>query len=117
MEEDFPLEKANFFFEDSLRWRVVGFLEGGATITKASEFYKMHKATVSRLWTKFKETGSVEDKPRSGRLRKIPTLSKEEILSKLNDKFSSAHTIVAQMDISKHLSTPEDHKKRGWLML
>ena len=92
---------SHHYHDASTRWRVIGFLEGGGSICDASRFYKIDKSSVSRIWSRFRETGSVEDRPRGGRPKKITTPVKDEVISKLNEKYSSAYAIASQMALSK----------------
>ena len=52
------------------RQRVVGMLTAGVAVRGNARHFGVHKSTISRLKNKFRHTGTVADRPRSGRPRK-----------------------------------------------
>ena len=55
--------------EDSKRWRAVGRLEAGQTITEVARFFDVHHSVISRLWRQFQTTETVIRRPVPGRPR------------------------------------------------
>ncbi|PRD30573.1 UNVERIFIED_CONTAM: hypothetical protein NCL1_26029 [Trichonephila clavipes] len=45
--------------EDSERWRAVGFIEAGQSITDVALFFGVHHSVISRLWKQFQNTQTV----------------------------------------------------------
>jgi transposase len=58
-----------------LRGRVIGMLQAGATVKEAAASIGRSERAVCDLRTKYRQTDSVTDKPRSGR---PPVLSKQQ---------------------------------------
>ena len=63
----------------SIRWRIIGFLDAGKKWQEAADFFKISKGTVSKIYKKFIDTGTVDNKPRKGRPKKVRTAGKAEI--------------------------------------
>ena len=59
------------------RNRIIGMLEGGARKCEAADAHGCSPRTVQRIWKKYKETGSVEDLPRTGRPPILSTRQKK----------------------------------------
>ncbi|GFV15710.1 transposable element Tcb2 transposase [Trichonephila clavipes] len=55
--------------EDSERWRAVGRIEAGQSITDVALFFGMHHSVISRLWKQFQTTQTVVRRPVGGRPR------------------------------------------------
>ena len=87
----------------SIRWRIIGFLDAGKKWQEAADFFKISKGTVSKIYKKFIDTGTVDNKPRKGRPKKVRTAGKAEIAMKLEEMHSSARQIAKQMNISQGL--------------
>ncbi|GFU55332.1 uncharacterized protein TNCV_1645971 [Trichonephila clavipes] len=49
--------------EDSERWRAVGRIEAGQSITDAALFFSVHHSVISRLWKQFQTTQAVVRRP------------------------------------------------------
>ena len=85
----------------SIRWRIIGFLEAEKSQYEASSYFQIPQSTISRLWNKFKETKTVDDKKRTGRPRKIRTKMKNEIMMELEKPHTSCKNIATKIGISK----------------
>ncbi|GFV90847.1 uncharacterized protein TNCV_2324161 [Trichonephila clavipes] len=55
--------------EDSERWRAVGRMEAGQSITDVALFFGAHHSVISHLWKQFQTTQTVVQKPVGGRPR------------------------------------------------
>ncbi|GFX11036.1 hypothetical protein TNCV_512961 [Trichonephila clavipes] len=54
---------------DSEAWRVVGKLEGGQTQAEVAQAIGVSQSVISRIWSRFLETGSAGRRPEQGRRR------------------------------------------------
>ena len=60
------------YLDEKTRWWVVFYIEEEHLSYHAiAEKLKIHRNTVRSIWTKYQETNSVQDRPRSGRKRKL----------------------------------------------
>ncbi|GFV05660.1 transposable element Tcb1 transposase [Trichonephila clavipes] len=57
--------------EDSERWRAVGRIEAGQSITDAALFFGVHHSVISRLWKQFQFTQRGVRRPVGGHLKVI----------------------------------------------
>ena len=55
------------------RGRAIGYLESGRTVRTVAELFHVSTPTISKLYRRYRHTGSVKDRPRSGR-PKVTTL-------------------------------------------
>ena len=55
------------------RERAIGMLTAGMSARDDARHFQRHDSTISRLLNRFKQTGNVADRPRSGRPRKTTT--------------------------------------------
>ena len=46
---------------ESLRWRLIGYLEAGKSQYESAKYFNMHQGNVSKIWKKFQESGNVLD--------------------------------------------------------
>ncbi|GBN06132.1 hypothetical protein AVEN_222594-1 [Araneus ventricosus] len=53
--------------EDSERWRAVGRIEAGQSITDVALFFGVHHSVISRLWKQFQNSQTVVQRPVAGR--------------------------------------------------
>ena len=51
---------------ESLRWRLIGYLEAGKSQYESAKYFNIHQSSVSRIW-------QFLDLPRSGRPKKLKT--------------------------------------------
>ena len=80
------------------RQAAVGMLLGGQTQSDVARHFKVHKTTVSRLYTRLMLTGTTNDRPRSGRPRvTTPRQDRFIRLSQLRDQFRTATETTDQM--------------------
>jgi transposase len=50
-----------------IRDRIVGMINSGCSITEAAETYERPVCTIHYLYKKYLQTGTTQDRPRSGR--------------------------------------------------
>ena len=62
------------------RERAIGMLTAGMSARDAARHFQRYKSIISRLLNRFKQTGNVADRPRSGRPRKT-TLREDRFLT------------------------------------
>ncbi|GBM06462.1 hypothetical protein AVEN_58308-1 [Araneus ventricosus] len=55
--------------EDSERWRIVGCIEAGQSITDVALFLGVHHSAISRLWKQFQTSQTAVRTPVAGRPR------------------------------------------------
>ena len=51
------------------RLRAIGMLEAGMSQSNVARQFGVHINTVNALWRRYQQTGTVRDRPRSGRPR------------------------------------------------
>ncbi|GFX28984.1 HTH_Tnp_Tc3_2 domain-containing protein [Trichonephila clavipes] len=66
--------------EDSERWRAVGRIEAGQSITDAALFFGVHYSVISRLWKQFQIAQTVVGRPVGGRPR-VTTLAENRCIA------------------------------------
>ena len=72
---------------DAIKNQVIGLYRGGKTINEIEKVIKaISKSCIARTISKYKETGTVRDKPRSGRPRKT-SLTDDNAIYRLARKF------------------------------
>ena len=72
-----------------LKWRIIGFLEAGKTISEASSFYKRPYSIIKNLLNKFNTTGTLARKEGSGPPIKYSNTHENQIIEELiNNKTS-----------------------------
>lgn len=88
------------YIEESVRWRIIGFLEAGRSQIDAANYFKISKSAVSKLYSKFLKYDDVKDLKRTGRPKKISEENKitmiEEVINQ--NKVLSCKKISQQMD-------------------
>ncbi|GFT63516.1 transposable element Tcb1 transposase [Trichonephila clavipes] len=93
--------------EDSERWRAVGRIEAGQSITDVALFFGVHHYVIPRLWKQFQTTQTVVRRPVSGRPR-ATTPAKYRyiaIVSKWNRRVTSTRvTSMVTASIGKAIS-------------
>ncbi|GFX53308.1 transposable element Tcb2 transposase [Trichonephila clavipes] len=65
---------------DSERWRAVGRIEAGQSITDVALFFGIHHSVISRLWKQFQTTQTVVRRPVGGRPR-VTTPAKDRYIA------------------------------------
>ena len=79
------------------RWRAVGMFESGVTQEEIAETFRCSQPCISGLIARYLETGTVEDRPRSGRPRvTTPNQDRYIVLQHLRDRFRPATRTAAQ---------------------
>ncbi|GFT37256.1 transposable element Tcb2 transposase [Trichonephila clavipes] len=93
--------------ENSERWRAVGRIEAGQSITDVALFFGIHHSVISRLWKQFQTTQTVVRRPVGGRLR-VTTPAEDRyivIVAKRNRRATSTRvTSMVTASISKAIS-------------
>ncbi|GFV58970.1 transposable element Tcb2 transposase [Trichonephila clavipes] len=93
--------------EDSERWRAVGRIETGQSITDVALFFGIHHSVISRFWKQFQTTQIVVRRPVGGRPR-ITTLAEGRyiaIVAKWNRRVTSTRvTSMVTAFIGKAIS-------------
>jgi len=85
---------------ESVRWQIIGFIDGGNTYADCGKFYKIDPTTIGRIYSKYKKTGEITDKERSGRPKKMNEEDEKMILKELEDTQESTRKIGSLYDIS-----------------
>ncbi|GFX58005.1 HTH_Tnp_Tc3_2 domain-containing protein [Trichonephila clavipes] len=93
--------------EDSERWRVVGRIEAGQSITDVALFFGVHHSVISRLWKQFQTTQTVVRRPVGG--HPSVTITAEDryisIVTKRNRRATSTRaTSMVTASIGKAIS-------------
>ena len=73
----------------------IGRLTEGKMVKKVAQHFRVSESAISRLRTKYRQTGTVKDRPRSGRPRK--TTRREDncnVMSSRRNRFLSSMKIV-----------------------
>ena len=87
------------------RRRAMGMLDGGMSCRQVARHFGCSPSTITKLLQRHRETGSVNDRPHSGRERVTPPDQDQYIvLQHLRDRFLTASEMAA--------ATPGRHHKR-----
>jgi len=80
------------------RARAVGMLEAGVNQAVVAREFGVHRSTISRLQSKFRETNTVADPPRAGRPR-VTTLRQDRTirLMRLRNRLKTATRTVSEI--------------------
>ncbi|GFT70444.1 transposable element Tcb1 transposase [Trichonephila clavipes] len=93
--------------EDSERWRAVGRIEAGQSITDVAFFFGVHHSVISRLWEQFQTTQTVVRRPVGSRPR-VTTPEEDRyiaIVAKRNRRATSTRvTSMVTASIGKAIS-------------
>lgn len=83
----------------------LGLLRAGETQTEVARHFNVSQSTISRLLSRFQETGAVTDRPRSGRPR-VTTAVEDRFmrLRHLRNRFISASSTVQSMPAVRRIS-------------
>jgi len=75
--------------------RAIGMVEGGMTINDDAVSFGVHRTTIWRLAQRFRTTGAVKDRPRSGRPKRLTPREERYIwITAGRDHFLPATRIV-----------------------
>ncbi|GFS65133.1 HTH_Tnp_Tc3_2 domain-containing protein [Trichonephila clavipes] len=100
--------------DDSERWRAVGHIEVGQSITDVALFFGVHHSVISRLWKQFQTTQTVIRRPIGSRPRVI-TPAKDRyiaIVAKRNSMVTSiCVTSMVTASIGKSISAATVHRR------
>ena len=82
------------------RGRALGFLQSGWSARRVAEHFGVHRVTISRLNSRFRDTGHVQDRSRSGRPR-ITTVRQDRYIetTAVRRRFVTARSI--QLDLQR----------------
>lgn len=102
---------------NSLRWKVIGFLDAGKTQVEAAKFYGITQSAVSKILKKYKETSDVKSKKRPGCPLKLNEEQKDKICKLISMPFATCQSVATQM--SKEIEISHDlvrniAKERGY---
>ncbi|GFU90855.1 transposable element Tcb1 transposase [Trichonephila clavipes] len=93
--------------EDSERWRAVGRIEAGQSITDVALFFGIHHSVISRLWKQFQTTQTIVRRPLGNRSR-VTTPAENRyiaIVAKRNRRETSTSlTFIVTASISKAIT-------------
>ena len=103
---------------DCEKWRAIGRMEAGQTLTQVCKDLKVAKSVMSRIWKRFKDTGDVCRKPGQGRKR-ATTDSQDRYLAtiaKRNRHLTSAQiarefAAATGTRLSRHTVSDRLHKR------
>ena len=77
--------------------RILGMLQAGATQRYAAAQFGITQSVVQRIWQRFLDTGSVEERPKSGRPRKMSAVDDRYIVTmSRRQRFDTARTLNQQ---------------------
>ena len=90
---------------DNLRWKVIRKMEKENNQREVSRKLKINQSTVRKIWLKYLETGTIEDKIKSGR-PKILTEREERVMCRVSKQnpFDTASEVYARAKLDKQLS-------------
>ncbi|GFV56815.1 transposable element Tcb2 transposase [Trichonephila clavipes] len=71
---------SRYHLEESVKWRIIGRLEAGQSITETATCLNISRQTVSKLWKQFQNNGTVVRRPGQGRKR-MTTASEDRYLA------------------------------------
>ena len=84
---------------------IIGRLQTGQSQSVVARQFNVVRSTISRLWRRFQETGSVADRPRSGRPRVTTPANDRFIrLRHLRNRLASASSTVQSMSAARRIS-------------
>jgi transposase len=86
------------------RNQAIGMLRAGQNVSDVSRAFNCTRATINRLITRFRITGSVRDRPRVGRPRATTAADDHYItLTHLRRRFQPATVIARAYGITAHM--------------
>jgi len=87
------------------RWQAVGMSQTGLSNRRVAQRVGVHHSVIDRLMDRFQATGTVEDRPRSGRPRKT-TPREDRLIARRarRDNFTTAGRIRAGVPFGGHVS-------------
>ena len=95
------------------RSRAIGMLQAGKTQRDVASHFGVPVLTIKRWWKKFKEAGSVADRPRSGRPSSISTVAKIVMKKAAGKSGHSARKLSKQLTRKKY-PVSERTVRRYW---
>ena len=82
--------------DPATRNNVIGRLQGGQSQTEVDRQFKVHQCSILHLWQRLNQTGSAEDRPRSGSPRiSAPAQDRYILLFHLRNRTVTATTTAA----------------------
>jgi transposase len=88
------------------RWQAVGMYNGGLSHRRVADHFRVNHSIIVRLMQRFRQTGYVTDRPRSGWPRKA-TPREDRLISRRAQKqpFSTAGALRGNLAFGGHIST------------
>lgn len=85
---------------ESIRWRIIGYLEANKTQIETSKYYNVSQSAISKIYSKFKKKGDISDLSKCGRPKKISKENKKSMIEELIEKnnYISCHRISNELD-------------------
>lgn len=83
-----------------VRWKIIGFIEAGNNFSDCATFYSIDASTVRRIYWKYKETGDIIHKKRSGRPSEMDVDVKKMATQELKETKESTRRICFLYDVS-----------------
>ncbi|TFK60644.1 hypothetical protein BDN72DRAFT_779126, partial [Pluteus cervinus] len=74
--------------DKSTKDQIIGYILHGASVREAAAHFGVPKSTCHDIWTKFTTTGSTDNKPRSGRPKKLDSQAHELLVQLAREKRS-----------------------------
>ena len=82
--------------DPATRNNAIGRLQGGQSQTEVDRQFKVHQSSILHLWQRLNQTGSAEDRPRSGSPRiSAPAQDRYILLFHLRNRTVTATTTAA----------------------
>ncbi|GFV26165.1 transposable element Tc1 transposase [Trichonephila clavipes] len=89
---------SRYHLEESVKWRIIGRLEAGQSITETATCLNISRQTVSKLWKQFQNDGTVVRRPGQGRKRM--TIASEDrylALTARRNRKATAHQLSSEL--------------------
>ncbi|GFW15241.1 transposable element Tcb2 transposase [Trichonephila clavipes] len=89
---------SRYHLEESVKWRIIGRLEAGQSITETATCLNISRQTVSKLWKQFQNDGTVVRRPGQGRKR-MTTASEDRYLALTarRNRKATAHQLSSEL--------------------
>ena len=88
------------------RWQAVGMHNGGFSHRRVADHFRINHSIIVRLMQRFRQTGNVTDRPRTGRPRKTTPREDRLISRRARQRpFSTAGALRGNLALGVHIST------------
>lgn len=90
---------------DQIRWLIVDRMQNGLSQSDVSKQLEIGQTTVRKIWLKFVDTGSIDNRPRSGRPMKT-TIRERRSLCRLSkkDPFKTSNQLHQDSNLTQTIS-------------